>query len=169
LCDIGDYQQAVYDFMGSDSRYLTLASEIFKKFNNYTWTSFPLDTLFRLSGNIVKFLNNNVKLQKPKLLVTNNCDGEKVSYYYGNPWQAAKRAAYRIIDDLRNGSFKPSDVMIIVPSVTGCSANKRTPLNELEGIFVRAGYPCYIHDSKIEDGGSKMAMEGNFDMYINKH
>lgn len=152
--------------MGSDSRFLTLASEIFKKFNNYTWTSFPLDTTFRLSGNNVKFLNNNVNLLKKKLLVTNNSDGEKVSYYYGNPWRAAKRAGYRIIDDLRKGLYKPSDVMIIVPSVTGGSASSKTPLNELEGIFVSAGYPCYIHDSKIEDGGNEKAMKGNFDMYV---
>jgi len=166
LCDIGDEQQAVYDFMGSDSRYLTLASEIFKKFNNYKWTSFPLDKTFRLSGNMVKFLNNNVKLLKKNPLVTNNSDGEKVSYYHGNPWQAAKCAAYRIIDDLRNGLYKPSDVMIIAPSVTGGSASKNTPLNELERIFVSNGYPCYIHDSKIEDGGSEMAMKGNFGMYV---
>lgn len=99
-----------------------------------------------------------------EFLFTNNSDGEKVLYYHGNPWKAAKCAAKKIINDLNNRLYKPSDVMIIAPSVTGGGVSNPTPLNVMEEMFVNANYPCYIHDNDKEDGGNKKAMKGNLDM-----
>ena len=60
LLILGDEKQNIFSFKNADSRYLTLSHILFKHINNKPWKSLKLSITYRLSYNIVQFINNNI-------------------------------------------------------------------------------------------------------------
>jgi len=65
ICVLGDPRQTIYEFNGADSRFLTLAPQLFRFGSNpYPWVKCGLSTSYRLGSKVCDFINN-VVLKKP--------------------------------------------------------------------------------------------------------
>lgn len=71
---LGDEKQCIYQYAGSDSRYLTLGNKLYEG----DWTSTNLSTSYRLSTNIGDFINDCV-IGCPKITTIKKVE-KKVSY-----------------------------------------------------------------------------------------
>lgn len=72
ICIIGDQHQMIYDFRGADSRFLTLAEQIYKQ----PFHSCQFQTTYRCTKQIVNFVN--ALLGFPRMI--SQKDGESVKY-----------------------------------------------------------------------------------------
>jgi len=62
FCILGDPNQTIYDFNGADSRYLTMAPNLFN-WNRLPWAKCKLSTSYRLTPRLTDFVNNVVLQQ----------------------------------------------------------------------------------------------------------
>lgn len=62
FCILGDPNQTIYDFNGADSRYLTLAPQLFN-WNGLPWVSHTLSISYRLTPKLADFMNHVVLKQ----------------------------------------------------------------------------------------------------------
>ena len=66
----GDHDQCIYKFMGADSRYLTLAPDLWAKHSAVPWVYSPLNVSYRVTHTMARFVNSCMfgynKLVAPK-------------------------------------------------------------------------------------------------------
>lgn len=67
---VGDPLQSIYDFKGSDSRFLTLADKLF--FNQNSWIKRNLPKSFRITKNMANFINKEIYQKKVILSAKKN-------------------------------------------------------------------------------------------------
>lgn len=145
ICLLGDRYQSIYDFNKADSRYITMANQIFKS-NNLRWETINLSESFRLHLGMTNFINNVVlktnrikstkpELSKPRYLI---CD--TFSETYSKP-----------LDEVQmylSMGYLPSDIFILAPSIR----NLRSPARILEN-FIKTklrSIPIYVPTSDEE-------------------
>ncbi|ARU91884.1 hypothetical protein SCLARK_001355 [Spiroplasma clarkii] len=85
LIVLGDEKQTLYEYQGSDARYLSLASKIFP--SKYKWKHLKLTTSFRITKNIAKFLNLNYFNNSFKITAKKSSK-HKVEYISFNPYES---------------------------------------------------------------------------------
>ncbi|KAK7728724.1 hypothetical protein SLS53_009394 [Cytospora paraplurivora] len=109
---LGDERQAIYDFRGADSRFLSLSPSILAALSPHPWTHLPLSKSFRLSHQNSAFVNK-VFLGGEKYIVGSH-NGPKPLYIYGNTFQP-REIAYHLVPLIRK--YGPERTAIIAPSV----------------------------------------------------
>lgn len=108
---IGDQMQSIYKFRDSDCRYITMATQIFKKFNTSPWAELSLSQSFRCTDTMAFFINecmigySRLKSKKSSLY--------RPDYVICNSYGITPR---RILDKYLK-SYKPQDIFILAFSV----------------------------------------------------
>ena len=138
----GDRMQSIYEFKGSDSRFLTLGDHLWndvKLVNSNIWEKETMNTTYRLTNSITSFVN---KCMMKNDRIISDREGEKVDYYICDPWTIYERIGNYIVDMIKNKNMKEKDIFILVPSM------KNTYYLKLENYLVSNNLKCF---SSISD------------------
>jgi hypothetical protein len=139
LLVLGDYMQGLYEFKGSDIRYLTFGDLIWCKHPLLINSDFEMCSMkmsYRITNQIRDFVNN-VLLGEQRM---NSCrDDTQVQYIRHSPYNTAK-IVYAEMNKLFERGVKPSDIFVLGPSVKGENSNIR----KLENILVERDIPCHV-------------------------
>lgn len=121
ICVIGDIHQNIYGFKGSDSRYITLASEVFK-FNDLPWESHKLSTSYRITNEMAEFINKCI-LNESRIKAIKN--GVPVKYLITNAFNYKKVATRYILPLIEK--YGAANVFLVNPSIK----SKKSPLRNV--------------------------------------
>lgn len=145
---LGDVKQALYQFMGSDSRYLShfdvvMCCQPFTRLNLYT--------SYRVTNQIAQFVNE-ILYKRPATDATASQmqatrDGEKVTlvkyFYYDNDSQ--KKLVQWIVNkicQLKQKGYKNDDIFILLPTVRSDSKHQLFKL--LQNRLAYKGFYIYV-------------------------
>ena len=154
LLVLGDYMQGLYEFKGSDIRFLTLAETIWKQHPSLRTDKFQKCTMkmsYRITKQMSSFVNN-VMLGKDRM---DACRNDVPVQYIRNSRYNMERIVCAEINRLFDQGVKPSDIFILGPSVKG----ERSNIRKLENMLVERNIPCHVPmlensdiDQRIIDG-----------------
>ena len=150
LLILGDYMQGLYEFKGSDVRFLTQADEIWKHFPLLCSPHFvkcTLKTSYRVTQSMADFVNN-VLLGDERLLACKT--GEPVVYIRRKIWDVEKYIIHKILGLIRDEGARPSDFFILGGSVKG----EKSAIRRLENVLVEKNIPCHVpmfENDKIDE------------------
>jgi predicted GIY-YIG superfamily endonuclease len=154
LLILGDYRQGLYEFKGSDIRFLTMADKIWENLPNLSNPQFIHSTLkmsYRITNQIAKFVNN-VMLGEERLFACKS--GEPVTYIRNSIHNIEKTVIYLILKLLSEG-VKPNEIFVLGASVKGV----HSIIRKMENIFVEQNIPCHVPtlegdklDERVIDG-----------------
>lgn len=151
---LGDFMQGIYEFKGSDVRFITQASHIWK--NNFRLLSrefhqCTLKTSYRITRQMARFVND-VMLGETRLEAQK--DGPEVFYMRHKSRYLENMAISQIAKLMAEGA-SAGDFFIIGASVKGVNSNIR----KMENALVGRGIPCYVpmfdtegFDDKVIEG-----------------
>jgi hypothetical protein len=141
LLVLGDYRQCLYQFKGSDVRFLTQSEFLWK--NNPLlkhaddWTYATLRTTYRLTNQMAAFVNNAL-LGEEKLVAQR--DGPPVKYYVTNYMKIDDDVfgfINRIVHTEKTGNY--DDFFILAPTI-----KKSALIKKIENKLVANRVPCHI-------------------------
>jgi hypothetical protein len=139
LMCLGDSMQGLYDFKGSDIRFLTSAESIWKNHPNLRTKKFAkctMKTSYRITNQMCSFINN-VLIGEERMKACR--DGAKVLYIRNSMYNIQIVVCAEIMKLLDSG-VKPSEIFILGPSVKGQYSNIR----KLENMLVEKNIPCHV-------------------------
>ena len=131
----GDRYQGVYEFMKADTRFLTLAENVWHRMG--TFKHLTLKESYRLTASTAWFINhcmvkeNRIVARKP---------GPKVEWYIGDMFKLHKLFLNQLIKDIKDKVVKPEDIFILSASLKGA----KTPVKAIENMFVDKKIPVYV-------------------------
>jgi len=137
LLILGDVRQSLYEFKGSDSRFLSLGDQV--------WSNFPflkdkrfihctLKMSYRITNQISSFVNKTMLGEE---LMLSCKSGEPIVYYRGNPQNTGNYIVHNI-KLLLDAGVKPNDIFILTASV------KSSIVKSIENTLVTNDIPCYV-------------------------
>jgi len=139
LLILGDVMQGLYEFKGSDIRFLSLADKIWCHNSCLETQEFIKSNMrmsYRITNSMKEFVNN-VMLGENRL---DSCrDGEPVMYIRNKRINLQNVVIYEIKKLLNDGNH-PDDIFVLGASVKGPNSNIR----KLENALVREGIPCHV-------------------------
>lgn len=146
LCIMGDYKQGIYQFKGSDIRFLTRASHIWRGFAQLSSPTFRhccLTMSYRITDSMGSFVNE-VLLGSQRLKTCR--PGTPVYYIRKSSHHMIIIAKYKMAQLLDAGEL-PGTFFILYPS------DKLHIVRKLENFLVERDIPCYIamSDGEIRD------------------
>jgi len=151
---LGDNMQGLYDFKGSDVRFLTHAEEIWRNHPNLRTQKFvkcTMKTSYRITNQMCSFIND-VLIGEERMLACR--DGMKVQYIRNGTYNIQVVVCAEIMKLLESG-VKPNEIFILGPSVKGQYSNIR----KLENMLVEKNIPCHVPmlentniDERVIDG-----------------
>lgn len=150
LLVLGDYMQGLYEFKGSDTRFLTQAEQIWKQHSNIISKDFVMCTLktsYRITNQIANFVNTAM-LGENRLIACK--EGAPVVYIRRSTKHAALFIVNAILNLLQEPDVLPSDFFILASSVKGTSSSIR----KIENILVENNIPCHVpmmETEKLDD------------------
>jgi len=148
---LGDPRQAIYEFKGADSRFLTLGPTLW---NSKPMIQLPLSTSYRVTKQIAAFVNE-VMIGESFIHATK--EGPPVDYIRCSAFHV--QPVFAILKNLlKNGTYKPEDIFILAPSVKN-SSGREMPVNKLENLLVQEGIKCFVPTSDEGDMNDDV-MEG---------
>jgi hypothetical protein len=136
---LGDYMQGLYDFKGADTRFLTMAEELWRTCPYLIPSNFIKCTMkmsYRITNPMCSFIND-VMLGEQRLEACR--DGEKVVYIRNSRTNIEKMVIFEVTKLIDNGAL-PSDIFILGASVKGVNSNIR----KMENVLVLQGIPCHV-------------------------
>jgi len=139
LLILGDYMQGLYEFKGSDIRFLTFADILWNDFRFLKTQKFELCTMkmsYRITNQMCSFVNN-VLLGENRMEACR--DGVPV-YYIRHSRMNIERIVAAEINKILGEGYYPSDILVLGPSVKGANSNIR----HLENILVERNIPCHV-------------------------
>jgi hypothetical protein len=155
LVILGDVMQGLYEFKGSDIRFLSLADKIWAS-NPFLLTKEMIQCKMRMSYRItnqIKQFVNYTMLGENRM---DSCrDGEPVKYIRNYDSKLEKAVIYEIKRLLAEG-VKPSDIFILGASVKGLNSNVR----KMENALVSEGIPCYVPMLEMADKIDDRVIDG---------
>lgn len=146
---LGDYMQGLYDFKGADTRFLTMAEQIWSDFPYLKTQKFQLCTMkmsFRITNQMCSFVND-IMLGEPRMQACR--DGPSILYIRYPMYDALKVIYGEILRLFEKGAI-PDDIFILANSVKGTNSK----IAQLENSLVERGIPCHvpmIDGDKIDD------------------
>lgn len=142
LCILGDKNQSIYEFMGSDNRYLTMADKVFCV-NERKWIKLKLSTSYRMTNQMSKFMNKCI-LNEERIISIK--EGKKPEYWIMSPYDIKDIVHHIIYID----KIEPDEIFILAPSVKGKRTKNETPLTVLENYLAQKNINIYIPSSDDE-------------------
>ena len=139
LLILGDYMQGLYEFKGSDIRYLTFGDLIWKEHPRLRTNDFEMCTMkmsYRITNQMRHFVNN-VLLGEPRM---NSCRDDDSVQYIRNSQRNSEKIVYAEIVRLFEKGVKPCDIFVLGPSVKG----ERSNIRKLENMLVEKDIPCHV-------------------------
>lgn len=140
---LGDKYQGIYDFKGSNAKFLTLADKIW----NGNFVNLNLSTSYRLTNQIAWFVNN-IMLGYNRINTIK--DGSRVDYYISNPFKIYKKIGKYLVNKIKNKNISTSDIFVLIPSLK----TTESPYKKLENYLVGHGIKCITpisDDTKLDD------------------
>jgi len=137
LLILGDARQSLYEFKGSDSRFLSLGDKIWCNFPFLKGSQFIHCTLqmsYRITDQVSSFVNKTMLGEK---LMLSCKSGEPVVYYRGSPHNTGKYIVHNI-NQLLDAGVNPNDIFILSASV------KSHIVKTIENALVTNNIPCYV-------------------------
>lgn len=144
---LGDIYQSIFDFNGSDERFIKYADVLFNV-NKFGWDKTKLSTSFRLTKENADFLNNCV-LKEDRILTIKNgqkpryiiCDtfGEKLGLF-GEKNRIYEEIKYYLKE------YKLEDIFVLAPSVK----SERSPIRQLANKLSEENIPIYVPNNDDE-------------------
>lgn len=154
LLVMGDYMQGLYEFKGSDIRYLTFADYLWEKHPLLHTDIFELCSMkmsYRITNQMRHFVNN-VLIGENRM---NSCRDDQPVQYIRNSRYNIERIVYAEIIKLFENGIKPNDIFVLGPSVKG----ERSNIRKLENMLVDKNIPCHVPmldsvdiDQRVIDG-----------------
>jgi hypothetical protein len=154
LLILGDPLQCLYQFKGADSRFLTMAEQIwcgFELLKSPVFMNCPLRMSYRITDTMASFVNDAMFGNKMML----SCKpGEPVTYIRNSRYNIEKTVVY-IIKELLDSGVKPSEIFVLAASVKGLNSHVR----KMENALVEQNVPCHVPmfesdklDERVIDG-----------------
>lgn len=149
LAVFGDVNQNIYGYLGTDSRFLSMAYKIFANDSGFEWKQHKITTSFRINNQMAEFINahifGEVKIRAVK-------DGDPVIYVCIDPFD--NQICDHILQLIKRGEFSPQDIFILAPSVRKSWSDNIAPLGQLENRLVenKISVYCTNSDDKYDDG-----------------
>ena len=140
LLVLGDYQQGMYEFKGSDSRFLTLADKLWRKhprLKSHVFHTCHLTMSYRITLQMCDFLNN-VMLGEQRLRACR--EGSLPVIYLRNTRHNLENMVVYHVTKLLSEGAKPSDFFILGSSVKG----QKSLIRKIENALVCRGVPCHV-------------------------
>ncbi len=139
---LGDYKQSLYEFKGSDTRFLTRA--------DYHWSLHPLlktktfhyctlQTSYRITKPMANFVNNAM-LGEERLVSIR--DGPQVIYIRREIHSIRNFVCYKIRELIRSGE-SPGEIFVLA----GSTKRHDSLIRQIENTLVEVGIPCYMPTS----------------------
>lgn len=156
ICVLGDKFQSIYNYKGSDSRFLIMADIIFSGFNDYKWVTKTLSVSFRLTKPMADFLNNCVL--NDRKIQTNKDSAIKVKYYCWDLNHLAIEKLMTIVNKIKfwikNGEYSLNDFLILSYS---CKTKAEwNPICRLANLITdHTNFPIYISNNEDEKANEK--------------
>lgn len=144
LLVLGDYRQSLYEFKGSDARFLTLAAQIWHGYPllrmPHSFLRLPLHTSYRVTTPMATFVNVAM-LGEDRLVAPRK--GVPVTYLRFDRRTSVIKIVCQIQSLLAgggSGAYKPSDFFILAASLRG----HNNLVKQLENELVERGIPCNV-------------------------
>jgi len=154
LIILGDYMQGLYEFKGSDVRYLTFADCIWEKHPLLRTPAFELCSMkmsYRITNQMRHFVNNEL-IGEDRM---NSCRDDQPVQYIRNSRYNIEKIVYAEIVRLFELGVNPNDIFVLGPSVKG----ERSHIRKLENMLVEKNIPCHVPmmessdiDQRVIDG-----------------
>jgi hypothetical protein len=156
ICILGDKNQSVYNFAGSDNRYLVFGEKCFN-FNDLPWKRCKLSESFRITNEMAMFIN---KCMLKYEFINSNKNGIVPKYVicntFGNNYgkRIGKSIPFDIIKNYLEDGYKPSDIFVLAASV----ASPNSPISALENKIKMElkDIPIFIPSSDDEEINEKI-------------
>lgn len=143
---LGDQYQGVYEFKGTDYRFLTLAPDLYC---DYNFIKLPLSESYRITKPIAWFVNN-VMLGEDRII--SNKEGIPVWYMKINIYESHVKLKEIIMNLIKNHEIKPDDIFVLVPS----TKSKNHGYKFLENELSNDGIPCHVPNSDEDESDDKV-------------
>lgn len=149
LMVLGDYMQGLYEFKGSDIRFLTLAQDIWQGFSLLQTQDFQKCTLkmsYRITNEMASYVND-VMLGEQRL---NACRPGPTVYYMRDSTRNLQILVSCRIKELIQQGVDPSDIFVLGASVKG----ENSQIRKIENVLTNTYIPCYVpmmEDAKIDE------------------
>ena len=150
LLVLGDVMQGLYEFKGSDSRYLSLVPEIWntKFLKKKTFVKATMKMSYRITNEISDFVNN-VMIGHERM---NACRSDEKVKYIRNSKTMLLRVVYGCIMKLFEEGVKAQDIFILGPSVKG----SKSIIRRLENMLVQKNIACHVPLLELEGGDERV-------------
>ena len=140
LLILGDEKQGLYEFKGSDVRFLTKADQVWANNPHLRTPDFVKCTMkmsYRITDPMCSFVNQ-VLLGENRL---ESCrDGQQVLYIRNSQTGIENTVIFHINKLLNSGEATPNDIFVLGGSVKGTMSNIR----KMENALVNQGIPCHV-------------------------
>jgi len=154
LLILGDELQSLYEFKGSDARFLTLAEKIWKTcpfLRTQEFSHCSMKMSYRITDEICAFVNN-VMIGQHRM---NSCRSDETVKYVRNSRTNLEKSVIFEVNRLLAQGAKPSDFFILGASVK----SSKSVVRKMENVLVSQGIPCYVPmmeneniDDRVIDG-----------------
>jgi len=155
LVILGDVMQGLYEFKGSDIRFLSLADKIWAS-NPFLRTTEMVKCNMRMSYRItnqIKHFVNDTMLGENRM---DSCrEGEPVKYIRNSRYILEKTVIYEIKCLLDHG-INPSEIFVLGASVKGANSNIR----RMENALVSEDIPCFVPMLEMADKIDDRVIDG---------
>lgn len=139
LLILGDYKQGLYEFKGSDIRFLTYSTEIWKNHPLLKKKAFRKCTMkmsFRITNQICSFVNDAM-LGEQRML---SCRDDNAVFYSSNNQVGIKNIVFSEIMKLLDNGARPDEIFILSGSVKGIHGI----VHKLENLLTENNIPCFV-------------------------
>ena len=152
ICVLGDPRQTIYEFNGADSRFLTLAPQLFSFGSNpYPWVRCGLSTSYRLGSKVCDFINNVVLKKlgfiKPRPESSQNINPDvKPRYIFCDAFGSApiKELTHHYLVKF---GYTYNDIFVLAPSINSDLSPVKSLANNLSSNF---NIPIFIPTSDTD-------------------
>ena len=152
---MGDRFQSIYNYIGADPRFLTLANDLYSpRHISGNWQNTTLSTTYRCSPNICSFINEGLLGYTRMIPANPDEQSPPVHYIYGSPFDA-KDVLIQYIKTLLSLGHTYNDFFVLATSVK--VKGRDTPVRLLENTLVSNNIPVYVPNE--EDKGNTNSEE----------
>lgn len=137
---LGDARQSIYGYKGSDSRYLTLASQCFR--TKTPCTALTIRESFRITSQMASFINTHL-FGYNYILSKKITPAQSVFYHIVDPFKFSKF----VLDHIKKSNYAPGDVFILTNST---KTKAQSPVKVVENYLADNNYKCYVQGDDEE-------------------